>query len=414
MALSDVAIRNAKPREKPFKMGDSLGLFLLVQPSGGKLWRYKYRIYGREKKLALGIYPDVSLSEARRSRDEARRLLADGKDPSLERQREKVRARIEADNTFGAVANEYCRKRRRDGDRAWATSTATRSEYLLSQLAISIGRVPVTEIGPADVLAAVRKIEDKGNLESARRTLQLASSVFRYAVATARLTSDPTRDLRGALITPKVKHYGAITDPARAGELLVAIDGYDGHGITKVALQIAPHVFVRPGELRHAQWGEIDLEAALWTIPAEKTKMRKPHHVPLSRQAVDLFSSLQSLSGTSGYAFPSIRSRKRPMSDNTLNAALRRLGYSSDEMTGHGFRAMASTLLNEAGLWNPDAIERALAHGDSDKVRAAYHRGAHWKERVKMAQWWSDYLDGLRAEAKTRLPSAHFDRNLPL
>lgn len=414
MALSDVAIRNAKPREKPFKMGDSLGLFLLVQPSGGKLWRYKYRIYGREKKLALGIYPDVSLSEARRRRDEARRLLADGKDPSLERQREKARARIEADNTFGAVANEYCRKRRRDGDRAWATSTATRSEYLLSQLAISIGRVPVTEIGPADVLAAVRKIEDKGNLESARRTLQLASSVFRYAVATARLTSDPTRDLRGALITPKVTHYGAITDPARAGELLVAIDGYDGHGISKVALQIAPHVFVRPGELRHAQWGEIDLEAALWTIPAEKTKMRKPHHVPLSRQAVDLFSSLQSLSGTSGYAFPSIRSRKRPMSDNTLNAALRRLGYSSDEMTGHGFRAMASTLLNEAGLWNPDAIERALAHGDSDKVRAAYHRGAHWKERVKMAQWWSDYLDGLRAEAKTRLPSAHFDRNLPL
>ncbi|MCW0197665.1 integrase arm-type DNA-binding domain-containing protein [Sphingopyxis sp.] len=409
MALSDVAIRNAKPREKPFKMGDSLGLFLLVQPSGGKLWRLKYRVNGREKKLGLGVYPDVGLSEARRRRDEARRLLADGKDPSLEKQREKTRSRIEAGNTFGAIAEEYCRKRRRDGERAWATATATRSEYLLSQLAISIGRMPVAEIGPADVLAAVRKIEDKGNLESARRTLQLASSVFRYAVATVRLTSDPTRDLRGALTAPKVTHYGAITDPAKAGELLFAIDSYDGHGVTKIALQIAPHVFVRPGELRQAQWGEIDLEAALWTIPAEKMKMRKPHHVPLSRQAIELFRSLQSLSGTSGYAFPSIRTRKRPMSDNTLNAALRRLGYSSDEMTGHGFRAMASTLLNEAGIWTPDAIERALAHGDSDKVRAAYHRGAHWKERIKMAQWWSDYLDDLRMEATTRLPTVHLD-----
>ncbi|OHD02963.1 MAG: integrase [Sphingopyxis sp. RIFCSPHIGHO2_01_FULL_65_24] len=399
MALSDIAIRNAKPREKPFKMGDSLGLFLLVQPSGGKLWRLKYRIHGREKKLSLGQYPEISLSDARRRRDVARSLIADGKDPSLEKQREKMRSRLEAANTFSAIADEYCRKRRRDGERAWATATATRSEYLLSQLAISIGRVPVAEIGPADVLAAVRKIEDRGNLESARRTLQLAGSVFRYAVATARLSSDPTRDLRGALLTPKVTHYGAITDPKQAGELLLAIDGYEGHAVTKIALQIAPHVFVRPGELRQAQWGEIDLEAALWTIPAEKMKMRKPHHIPLSRQAVELFGSLQSLSGTSGYAFPSMRTRRRPMSDNTLNAALRRLGYSGNEMTAHGFRAMASTLLNEEGIWTPDAIERALAHGDSDKVRAAYHRGAHWKERVKMAQWWSDHLDELRRNA---------------
>lgn len=399
MPLSDIAIRNAKPREKPYKMGDSLGLFLLVQPSGGRLWRLKYRLHGREKKLALGSYPDIGLSDARRRRDEARRLLAEGKDPSLEKQREKARSRIEAANTFGAIADEYCLKRRRDGDRAWATATATRSEYLLSQLAISIGRVPVAEIGPADILAAVRKIEDKGNLESARRTLQLASSVFRYAVATVRLSSDPTRDLRGALLTPKVTHYGAITDPRKAGELLLAIDGYDGHAVTKIALQVAPHVFVRPGELRQAQWGEIDLAAALWTIPAEKMKMRKPHHVPLSLQAVELFRTLQSYSGTSGYAFPSIRTRRRPMSDNTLNAALRRLGYSGDEMTAHGFRSMASTLLNEEGIWTPDAIERALAHGEADKVRAAYHRGAHWKERVKMAQWWSDHLDRLRKEA---------------
>jgi integrase len=400
MPLSDVAIRNAKPREKSYKMGDSLGLFLLVQPSGGKLWRFKYRVLRREKKLALGTYPDIGLSEARRRRDEARQMVAHGRDPAREKQLEKHRAFMEAANTFAAIADEYCRKRRRDGARAWAPATAKRSEYLLSQLSISIGRLPVTEIGPADVLAAIRKIEAKGNYESARRTLQLASGVFRYAVATVRLDSDPTRDLRGALIVPKVTHYGAVIDPKEVGELLLAIDDYEGHVVTKLALRIAPHVFVRPGELRHAEWGEIDLEAAVWTIPAEKTKMRKPHHVPLSLQVIELFRSLQLFSGNSGYAFPSIRSRKRPMSDSTLNAALRRLGYASDEMTGHGFRAMASTLLNESGLWSPDAIERALAHGDTDRVRAAYHRGTHWKERVKMAQWWSDHLDELRAQGK--------------
>jgi integrase len=246
------------------------------------------------------------------------------------------------------------------------------------------------------VLGAVRKIEAKGNLESARRTLQLASSVFRYAVATARLASDPTRDLRGALTAPTVIHYGAITDPKRVGELLRAIEGYEGQGYTKLALQIAPHVFVRPGELRHLEWHEIDLERALWTIPASKTKMRKAHHVPLSRQTVALFRELHEATGPKGYAFPSVRTRARPMSENTINAGLRRLGYASDEMTAHGFRAMASTLLNESGKWHPDAIERALAHGDADKVRAAYHRGAHWQERVDMAQWWSDYLDALR------------------
>jgi integrase len=219
------------------------------------------------------------------------------------------------------------------------------------------------------VLAAIRRIEGKGKLESARRSLQLASAVFRYAVATARLASDPTRDLRGALTAPTVTHYGAITDATKAGQLLRAIDDYDGSGITKLALQIAPHVFVRPGELRHAEWSEIDLDDALWVIPAGKMKMRKTHHVPLSRQAVTLFRETQSITGPNGYVFPSVRTRTRPMSENTINAGLRRLGYTSDEMTAHGFRAMASTLLNESGKWNPDAIERALAHGDTDKVR---------------------------------------------
>jgi integrase len=400
MPLTDVVIRNAKPREKPYKVGDTLGLFLLVQPSGGKLWRVKYRIDGKEKKLAIGIYPQVGLAEARRRRDAARELVAAGKDPGREKQREKVRSRIQAETTFDAIAAEFCQKRRRDGQKAWAVSTATRSEYLLSLLKGSIGKLPITDIEPADVLIAVRKIERKGQLESARRTLQLAGAVFRYAVATARLASDPTRDLRGALTAPTVTHYGAIIDLARVGELLRAIDGYEGQPITKLAMQLAPHVFVRPGELRHAEWNEFDLEGALWTIAAAKTKMRKDHLVPLSRQSIAILEDLRTLTGPDGYVFPSIRSRKRPMSDNTINAGLRRLGYSTEEMTAHGFRAMASTLLNESGKWHPDAIERALAHGDSDRVRAAYHRGAHWKERVAMAQWWSDHLDQLRKGAE--------------
>jgi len=250
------------------------------------------------------------------------------------------------------------------------------------------------------LLAVLRRIEARGNYETALRVLQLSGRVFRYAIATARLTSDPSRDLRGALTSPKAKHYGAIIEAKRAGELLRAIDGYEGQVLTKLAMQLSAHVFVRPGELRHAEWSEIDLEGALWTIPAEKMKMGRPHAVPLSRQSVALFRQLQDISGPSGFVFPSIRTRTRPMSENTVNAGLRRLGFSGDEMTAHGFRAMASTLLNESGKWNPDAIERALAHGDEDRVRAAYHRGAHWKERVEMAQWWSDYLDTLRSGAE--------------
>jgi integrase len=399
MALSDVAVRNAKAVEKPIKLSDGHGMFLLVNPTGSKLWRLKYRIDGREKLLAMGSYPEVGLGEARRRREEARELIAIGKDPSREKQRHRMRASTQAADTFKLICDEYCAKRRRDGVKGWAPATAVRSEYLLSLVSASIGKLPIAEIEPLDVLTAIRRIEGKGKLESARRSLQLTSAVFRYAVATARLASDPTRDLRGALTAPTVTHYGAITDAKQVGPLLRAIDDYEGGGITKLAMQIAPHVFVRPGELRHAEWSEIDLDGALWIIPAGKMKMRKAHHVPLSRQSVDLFREVWAVTGPAGLVFPSIRTRTRPMSENTLNAGLRRLGYASDEMTAHGFRAMASTLLNESGKWNPDAIERALAHGDSDKVRAAYHRGAYWKERVAMAQWWSDYLDTLRKGA---------------
>lgn len=399
MALTDVAVRNAKHGAKAVKLADGGGMFLLVTPAGGKLWRLKFRIDGREKLLALGAYPEISLGEARRRREESRELIALGKDPCREKQRDKVRARIKAADTFKAICDEYCAKRRRDGAKGWAPSTAVRSEYLLSLVCGSIGKLPIAEIDPADVLTAIRRIEGKGKLESARRSLQLAGAVFRYAVSTARLGSDPTRDLRGAITAPTVTHYGAITEAKRVGELLRAIDDYDGSGITKLALQISPHVFVRPGELRHAEWSDLDLDGALWIIPAGKMKMRKPHHVPLSGQAVALFREVKLATGPNGYTFPSIRTRARPMSENTINAALRRLGYASDEMTAHGFRAMASTLLNESGRWHPDAIERALAHGDTNKVRAAYHRGAHWNERVEMAQWWSDHLDTLRKGA---------------
>lgn len=397
MALTDTAIRAAKPKAKPYKLGDALGLFLLLQPSGGKLWRLKYRIGGVEKKLALGTYPETSLSKARALRDQARELIAAGVDPGIEKQRAKLRAQADAGNTFGEIAREFVDKRRREG---MSSSTADKSDYYVSRLGPTLVRLPIADIGAPDLLAALRKVEAKGNHETARRVLQLSGRIFRYAVATARLASDPTRDLRGALTAPQPKHYGAIVEPKRAGELLRAIDGYDGQVLTKLAMQLSPHVFVRPGELRHAEWAEIDLDGALWTIPAAKMKMRKPHLVPLSRQSIELLRMAHAITGPSGYVFPSIRARSRPMSENTINAGLRRLGFAGDEMTAHGFRAMASTLLNESSKWNPDAIERALAHRDSDAVRAAYHRGAHWKERVDMAQWWSDHLDTLRKGAE--------------
>lgn len=402
MPLTDTAVRHAQPREKPYKMADAQGLYIQVTPSGSKHWKMKYRFDGREKKLSFGEYPRVSLRDARDLRDEARNQLTKGIDPSYEKRRNRLRGNVAAGNTFTDISREYCDKRRRDGDKAWAPSTAKRCEYLLSLLDNSIGKMPIEEIEPIDVLAAVRKIEAKGKLESSRRTMQLAGAVFRYAVACARLKSDPTRDLRGALINPTVTHYGAITDASLVGPLLRAIDGYKSQGMTDWALKLAPHVFVRPGELRSAQWEEFDLEARVWTIPAEKTKMRKPHHVPLSRQSVALVEQIRSITAPWSYIFPSLWSRKRPMSDNTLNAALRRMGYTSSEMTAHGFRAMASTLLNESGKWSYDAIERALAHGDNNRVRAAYHRGAHWDERVAMAQWWSDYLDDRRADVGER------------
>lgn len=404
MTFSSSQIRNLRPKTAPYKQTIEKGLFLLVQPSGAMLWRMKYRVDGcdaagmpkkLEKKMSLGTYPDVSLKEARNRRDEARRLLEQGIDPAEQKRRDIHAAKIRASHTFTSVALAYITKNERDG---LAANTITKRRWFVRLLQKALGNRPITEIQPFDILEAVRPFEAAKNDEKAHRTLQFVGSVYRYAIANQLAASDPTRDLRGALAKRKPKHHAAILEPKLIGDLLRAVDGYEGQGIpvTRIALQLSPHVFVRPGELRSAEWKEIDLEAAVWRIPAARMKGRQEHVVPLSRQVIALFRTAHIMTGSGRYIFPSIRTHLKPMSENTVNAALRRLGYSNDEMTAHGFRAMASTLLNESGKWSSDAIERALAHRDKDAVRAAYHRGTHWAERVEMAQWWSDYLDMLR------------------
>lgn len=397
MALSDAAIRAAKPRAKQFKLHDDGGLFLIVKPSGSKLWRFKYRYLGKEQQLSIGVFPAVGLKDARKRCEEARSQLAKGLNPAFEKKRAAAAARVAAANTFKAVAEEYIARRGREGLK---DVTTDKSKWHLSLLEPGIGNRPIDEIEAFELLSILKKVEQSGRHETAKRLLAFAGRVFRYAVATTRARRNVAADLQGALISPPVKHYSAIIDPKGVGALLRAIDGFEGQPATKWALQLAPHVFVRPGELRQAEWAEIDLEAAVWRIPADRMKMKREHLVPLSTQAVAILRTAAEFTGGGRYVFPSIRTRQRPMSENTLNAALRRMGYSTDEMTSHGFRSTASTLLNESGRWSVDAIERALAHGDKDTVRAAYHRGAHWQERVAMAQWWSDYLDRLREGGK--------------
>jgi integrase len=397
MALSDAAVRSAKAKGNQYKLYDDGGLFLIVKPSGGKLWRLKYRHLGKEQQLSIGVFPAVSLKDARKRRDDARAQIAKGLNPSFEKKRAAAAALVGAANTFKAVADEYIERREREGLK---DVTTTKAKWLLSLLEPGIGSRPIGDIEAFELLAILKKVEQSGRHETAKRLLAFSGRVFRFAVATTRARRNVAADLQGALMSPKVKHHAAIIDPKEVGALLRAIDGFEGQPTTRWALQLAPHVFVRPGELRQAEWSEIDLEAAVWRIPAVRMKMNREHVVPLSTQAVAILKAAGELTGGGRYVFPSIRTPRRPMSENTLNAALRRLGYASDEMTSHGFRSTASTLLNESGKWSVDAIERALAHGDTDTVRAAYHRGAHWQERVLMAQWWSDYLDRLREGGK--------------
>lgn len=393
MPLTDLACRKAKPREKLYKLSDMGGLQLWVFPNGSRLWRLAYRYRGKQKGLAVGKYPDVTLVQARAARERAKEMLSAGEDPSHVRRVEKLERQFPSDS-FETVANEYVEKLRREKR---AETTLEKIEWILDFAKPALGPKRVSDIRPVEVLAVLRAVERRGRYETARRLRSTIGAVFRYAIATARAETDPTAGLQGALAAPVVKPRAAITDAKSFGGLLRAIDGFDGQPMTRIALQLMALLFPRPGELRTAEWCEFDLNEGLWTIPAEKTKMRRMHRIPLAPQALSHLSALKELTGSGTLLFPSVRSVERPISDNTLNAALRRMGYSKDEATAHGFRASASTLLNESGKWNPDAIERQLGHVEGNDVRRAYARGEHWDERVKMMAWWAKELDRLRA-----------------
>lgn len=395
MALTATEVRNAKPDAKPRRLWDGGGLYLEVRPNGGKWWRLKYRFPkgAKEKLLSMGTYPDVSLKEARDRRDEARGLLEKGIDPG-ERRKAAKETTEGATHTFEVLAREWYARFLP----SWVESHAARiMRRLEADVFPWIGGRPIAEVAAPELLAVLRRIEERGAVETAHRVKSNCGQIFRYAIATGRAVRDPSQDLRGALPPPAKKNHPFLKDPKTIGALLRAIEGYDGHLVTKCALQLAPLVFVRPGELRRAEWSEIDLDAAEWRIPAEKMKAREQHIVPLSRQAVAILEELYPLTGSGRYCFPSVRAASRPMSENTVNAALRRLGYTKEEMTGHGFRSIASTLLNEQG-WHRDAIERQLAHAERNGVRAAYNHAEHLPERRRMMQAWSDHLDQLRLD----------------
>ena len=390
--LSETRIRAAKSKDKLF---DERGLFMLVTPTGGRLWRLRYRIGALEKLISLGAYPDVTLKRAREKRDEARILIADDIDPSAQRKAQRAALL----DTFEGVAQEWLALHSKSLSPETLSILGAR---LNSALYPYLGSRPVAAITAQELLVVIRRIEARGRHETAHRVRALAGRVLRFAVATGRAQHDVAADLRDALAPVRSRNFASVTDPARVGELMRAIDGYTGYPVTALALKLAPLVFVRPGELRAAEWSEFDLANAEWRIPAARMKMKEPHIVPLARQAIAIVRELEPLARGGRYLFPSLRTRDRPMSENTINAALRRLGYSSEEQTGHGFRSMASTLLNEQGF-PPDVIELQLAHTERNKVRAAYNKAQRLPERRKMMQAWADYLDGLRAGGSSPL-----------
>jgi integrase len=387
MALTDTAAKNAKPRPKPYKLFDAGGLFLLVNPNGRKGWRFKYRIDGREKLISLGVYPDVPLKLAREWRDEARKQVASGIDPSAKRQAETSAAA----DTFEAVAREWFDKQKS----TWAESHSSKIIGRLErELFPWIGKRPVASLEPGDILACVRRPEQRGTVETARRALQNCSQVMRYAVATGRATSDPTRDLRGALAPVTTKGFASITEPGRLGDLMRAVDTYSGSFIVGCAMRLLPLLFTRPGELRQAEWSEIDLDTGLWTIPGARMKGRTDFMVPLSTQAIAILRELEPLTGDGRFVFPG-RDPIQPISDNTIGKGYRKIKFASDEMTPHGLRKTASTILNEQGF-NPDWIEAQLAH-KTIGVRGIYNKAKYLADRTRMMQAWSDYLYGLKA-----------------
>src|SRR5665213_2591702 len=396
MSLTDLECRKTQPSEKLTKLSDTGGLQLWLYPNGTKVWRFAYRFGGKQKLLTLGRYPATTLLQARMGRDKAKVLLDEARDPSHVKKIARLEAEFPGDS-FEIVAKEYLAKLRREGR---ADATMTKAEWLLDFALPVLGHLSVSAVRPIEVLAVLRTVEKRGRYDTARRLRSTIGAVFRYAVATARAQVDPTAPLLGALTAPTVTPRAAVTDPKAFGGLLRAIDGYSGQKTTQAALKLMALLFPRPGELRAAQWSEFNLDEAIWTIPAERTKMRREHRCPLSPQAVSILRELHEITGGGLLVVPGVRTVRQPMSENTFNAALRSLGYSQDEATAHGFRASASTMLNESGLWSADAIERQLAHVENNDVRRAYARGQNWDERVKMMGWWADYLDRLKSVGK--------------
>jgi len=394
MALTDVALRQTKAGAKTQRLSDAGGLFLEIRPNGAKYWRLAYRFNGKQKMLALGVYPEVSLVAAREKREAAKKLLANDIDPSDNRKA--LKSVQSGEGSFEAVAREWFHQK----SPVWADSHSSKIIVRLEQDIFPwLGSKPINTVTAPDLLAALRRIESRGAVDTANRAKQSCSQIFRYAIATGRAERDPAADLRGALKSTRKTHYPTIIEPAKIAELMRDIEGYSGGLLTRSALRLAPLVFVRPGELRQAEWAEFDFAAAEWRIPADKMKMKVMHLVPLSRQAVKILLEIQPLTGSGKYVFPSERTAERPMSNNTVNAALRRLGYPKEAMTGHGFRSMASTRLHEMG-WSSDVIERQLAHGERNSVKAAYCHAEYLAERKKLMQAWADYLEGLAAGAE--------------
>lgn len=392
MPLTDTACRTAKPKEKPYKLADGNGMFLLLNPNGSKWWRLKYRYEGREKLLSLGTYPEVGLRDAREKREDLRRLLAAGVDPGANRKATKAARADAVANSFEVVAREWFGKY----SPRWAPSHA---DKLIQRLERDIfpwlGSRPIVDISAADLLETLQRIEDRGALETAHRAKQNCSQVFRYAIATRRADRDPSVDLKGALPPVVRSHFAAITDPKEVGDMLRKLDTYKGHLVTRCALALAPLLFVRPGELRAAEWADIDLDAGEWRYLVSKTKTQ--HVVPLARQSVAVLRELHALTGAGRYVFPGTRTSTKPMSEAAISAALKRLGIPNTKMNPHGFRAMARTILDEVLGIRPDYIEHQLAHAVRDPNGRAYNRTAHLPERKKMMQQWADYLDSLKA-----------------
>jgi integrase len=393
MPLTELTARNARAADRVVKLSDGGGLQLWVFPNGAKRWRLAYRVGGSQKLLAIGVYPQVGLKDAREAREAAKRVLAGGGDPMAVKKRAKAEQAIASANTFEAIAAELVEKKR-DEDKA--DRTISKTEWLLSLAYPEIGARPIKEITAPDILRVLRAVAARGRFESAKRLRATIGQVFRYAVATGRADADPTGALRGAVPSPPVGHRAAIVDPKGFGALLRAIGEYEGAPETLHAMELLALTFVRPGELRSAEWSEVDFDRAVWAIPGEKMKMRRAHRVPLASQSLTILCKLKDITGAGRFLFPSVRSTERPMSENTINGALRRLGFKQDEMTAHGFRSAASSVLNESGLWNPDAIERQLAHVEPDAVRRAYARADYWDERVRMMAWWADKCHELR------------------